>query len=177
MRTSADKTKLLRSQTERCRGSRVTSGRGIRTNREDLPCHPAQPSLGACSSARHYYGSGRGAGNRPAAAKQSGPRLGRENTSTALPKSPALPQFASDKFKKQCWAKGGATGTGSFQTPRDYGRGVFSLETGRLNGQAPEDCNIVIGEQKVKTKAFALSDDQTPGSTFTPPLYFNFFFF
>lgn len=96
-----------------------------------------------------------------------------------LQKSPGLPQFASNNFQKSCRAKGRATGTGSLQTQRDYGRGVFSLETGRLNGHVPEDCNIVIGEKKVKTKAFALSHDQTQGSVFippTPPLFFFSFF-
>ena len=70
------------------------------------------------------------------------------------------------------------TGTGSLRTQRDYGRGVFSLETGRLNGHVPEDCNVIIGEKKVKTKAFALSHDKIQGSVFmppTPPLFIFFF--
>lgn len=69
-------------------------------------------------------------------------------------------------------------GTGSLQTQRDYRRGVFSLEMGRLYGHVPEDCNIVIGgKEKSRQKRLLALTTRPRAQSLSPlhPLYFFFF--
>lgn len=88
-----------------------------------------------------------------------------------LQKTPGLPQFASNNFKKSCWGE-------RYWQPPD--REITDEESSAwerddCNGHVPEDCNIIIGQKKVKTKAFALSHNQTQGSVFIPPCPLYFF--